>query len=166
MASQLRNPLIAIISTIIIAIIVIYSAGIFSVTPTTEGLTIASLTLENDTIKMGTNTTLTVEIENTAEQTLSFELHLEYTNKDFKFYDQLTGDRLEDITIIDPANYTITHPTKGALDRKTTIPILVNGPTPKGSSETFSIWVKVYLIEGNALTLSDVELILLTVTYS
>ena len=62
MASQLRNPLIIIIIAIIAAVIVISSLGGLE-TPSPEGLSISNLTLENDRIKMGENTTLTVEIE-------------------------------------------------------------------------------------------------------
>ena len=164
MASQLRNPLIIIIIAIIAAVIVISSLGGFE-TPSPEGLTISNLTLEKTRIKMGENTTLTVEIENTADTSKVFELRIMYTAEDFVFYDTLTGQQLTNIKV-NPNNYTLTHPTKGVLDKKTTIPITVQGPQPMGSEEEKLITVLVYSIDDNVASLSDERDILITVTFN
>jgi hypothetical protein len=164
MASQLRNPLIIIIIAIIAAVIVISSLGGFE-TPSPEGLNISNLTLEKDRIKMGENTTLTVEIENTADSSKVFELRIMYTAEDFVFYDTLTGEQLTNIKVY-PNNYTLTHPTKGVLDKKTTIPITVQGPQPMGSEEEKLITVLVYSIDDSVASLSDERVISITVTFN
>ncbi len=164
MASQLRNPLIIIIIAIIAAVIVISSLGGFE-TPSPEGLNISNLILEKDRIKMGENTTLTVEIENTADTSKVFELRITYTAEDFVFYDTLTGEPLTNIKV-NPNNYTLTHPTKGVLDKKTTIPITVQGPQPMGSEEEKLITVLVYSVDNNVASLSDERVISITVTFN
>lgn len=164
MASQLRNPLIIIIIAIIAAVMVISSLGGLE-TPSPEGLNISNLTLEKDRIIMGENTTLTVEIENTADTSKVFELRIMYTAEDFVFYDTLTGEQLTNIKV-NPNNYTLTHPTKGVLDKKTTIPITVQGPQPMGSEEEKLITVLVYSIDDNVASLSDEHVISITVTFN
>ncbi len=164
MASQLRNPLIIIIIAIIAAVIVISSLGGLD-TPSPEGLIISNLNLEEDTIKMGENTTLTVEIENTADTSKVFELRITYTAEDFVFYNALTGEPLTDIQTT-PDNYTLTHPTTGVLDKKTTIPITVQAPQPIGQEEVKTITVLVYSIEYNVAYLSDKRIISITITFS
>jgi DNA-directed RNA polymerase subunit L len=164
MASQLRNPLIIIIIAIIAAVIIISSLGEFEA-PSPEGLNISNLALEKDRIKMGENTTLTVEIENTADTSKVFELRIMYTAEDFVFYNTLTGEQLTDIKV-NPNNYTLTHPTKGVLDKKTTIPITVQGPQPMGSEEEKLITVLVYSIDDNVASLSDERVISITVTFN
>lgn len=164
MASQLRNPLIIIIIAIIAAVMVISSLGGLE-TPSPEGLNISNLTIEKDRIRMGENTTLTVEIENTADTSKVFELRIMYTAEDFVFYDTLTGEQLTNIKV-NPNNYTLTHPTKGVLDKKTTIPITVQGPQPMGSEEEKLITVLVYSIDDNVASLSDEHVISITVTFN
>ena len=164
MASQLRNPLIIIIIAIIAAVIVISSLGGLE-TPSPTGLVISNLTLETDRIKMGENTTLTVEIENTADTSKVFELRIMYTAEDFIFYNTLTGEQLTNIQT-NPSNFTLTHPTKGVLDKKTTIPITVQGPQPIGSEDVKEITVLVYSIEDNVAYLSATRVISVTVTFN
>jgi hypothetical protein len=158
----LKRPLI-LIAIVVIAVIAILSAsGIFSGEP--EGLVLSPIT-ELESIKMGENTTLTVKIENKAAQPIIFELHLVYTNENMTFYDAITGERLQNITM-NPTNFSLIHPDGGPIDIDTTIPILISGPKPKGSSETFRIFVELYSIEDQNLVLRDRKSVQLTVTNS
>ena len=163
MAFLLKRPLILIVIVVIAVVAIMSSSGIFSGEP--EGLVLSPIPkLDEPSIKMGENTTLTVKIENKAAQPISFELHLVYTNENMTFYHHL-GDQLQDITV-NPTNFSLTHPSGGPIDIDLTIPILISGPKPKGSSETFQIFVELYSIEDQNLVLRDRKSVQLTVTIS
>jgi len=167
MAFLLRKPFIIVIVIIIAAVLVISFSGIFSTK--TEGLTLSpDPSLKRGSIKMGENTTLTVVIENKAPQSKTFELHIIYSGN-LTFYDGITNKPLTEVEVSKyDTYYNLTYPTKGTLDTKgsTSIPILVKGLEPIGQSQTHTIFVEVFSIDGYKKTLADKKPVQLAVTRS
>lgn len=154
MAFLLRKPFIIIIAVIIASVLIVFFSGILPTKP--AGLTLSpEPTLKKASIKIGENTTLTVVIENKASQSKTFELHIVYSGN-LTFYDGITNKLLTDISKYD-IYYNLTYPTKGTLDVRgsTSIPILVKGLKPIGASQTHTITVEVFSLEGSKNVLAD-----------
>jgi hypothetical protein len=165
MAFLLRRPIIIIIVTAIAVLVLVHFSGILS--PEPRGLFIASAEFtSSDSIRIGENTTLTVELNNWADQPATFELHIVYTGN-LTFYDGITKEQLLDISQND-IYYNLTYPTKGILDMQgsTSIPIVTEGRDPIGESQTFTLFVEVYYLEGLDWEFADQTSVQLTVTLS
>ena len=158
---SLKNPFIIICATISFAVLFIVNPGNTASPPQTFELEAAFSLPE---ILVGENSTLITRITNHAPTPTAFVLHITYTNRDFQFYDPLTGAHLDNIKVHDQS-YTLIHPTSGILDRSTTIPITIVGPTPKGASETFRITVKIFTLQDSEQIEADQEAVMLTVNY-
>jgi hypothetical protein len=167
MAFLLRRPiiLIFIIVTAIAVLVVVHFSGILS--PEPRGLLIASAGFTgSNSIRLGENTTLTVVLNNWADQPATFELHIIYTGN-LTFYDGITKERLLDITQ-HGSFYNLTYPTKGILDMQgsTSIPIVLEGREPIGASQTFTLFVEAYYLDGLEWEFADEAAVQLTVTLS
>jgi hypothetical protein len=161
MGISLKNPFVMICATISFAVLFIVNPGI---NPPPQNFDLeASFSLPE--IVMGDNSTLVTKITNHAPTPSAFILHISYTNRDFQFYDPLTGAHLNNVKAHDQS-YTLIHPTGGILDRSTIIPITIIGPSPKGASETFRIIVKIYTLQDSEKIEVDHEEVMLTVSYS
>jgi hypothetical protein len=158
---SLKNPFIIICAAISFAVLFIANPG-STASPQTFELEAAFSMPE---ILMGENSTLITRITNHAPTPSVFILHITYTNRDFQFYDPLTGAHLDNIKVHDQS-FTLIHPTSGILDRSTTIPIMIVGPTPKGASETFRITVKILTLQDSEQIEVDQEAVMLTVNYA
>lgn len=158
---SLRNPFIIICATISFAVLFLANTG--STAPSQIFELEAAFTLPE--ILMGENSTLITRITNHAPTPSVFILHVTYTNQDFQFYDPLTGNHLDNIKG-NEQSYTLIHPTGGILDRSTTIPITIVGPTPKGESETFRITIKILTLQDSEQIVVNEEAVMLTVNYA
>jgi hypothetical protein len=158
---SLKNPFIIICATISFAVLFVANPGSTAPSQTFE----LEAAFSVPEILMGENSTLITKITNHAPTPSVFILHIIYTNQNFQFYDPLTGDRLDNIKAHDQS-YTLIHPTGGILDRSTTIPITIVGPTPKGASETFRITVKIFTLQDSEQIEVDQEAVMLTVNYA
>ena len=158
---SLKNPFLIICATISFAVLFIANPG-STASPQTFELEAAFSLPE---IQMGENSTLITRITNHAPTPSPFILHITYTNRDFQFYDPLTGAHLNNIKA-HAQSFTLIHPTGGILDRSTTIPILIRGPTPKGASETFRLNVTIYTLQDSEEIKVDQETVMLTVNYT
>jgi hypothetical protein len=161
MGISIKNPFVMICATISFAVLLIVNPGI-NPPPQTFELEVSFSLPE---IVMGDNSTLVTKITNHAPTPSAFILHLIYTNRDFQFYDPLTGVHLNNVKTQDQS-YTLIHPTGGILDRSTIIPITIIGPSPKGASETFRIIVKIYTLQDSEKIEVDHEAVMLTVNYA
>ncbi len=165
MAFLLRRPFIIIIVTAIAVLVLVHFSGILS--PEPRGLVIASAVFTgSDSIRLGENTTLTVVLNNWADQPATFELHVVYTGN-LTFYDGITKERLQDISQHD-IYYNLTYPTRGTLDMQgsTSIPIVMEGREPIGESQTFTLFVEAFLRKGLEWEYADQAKVQLTVTLS
>jgi hypothetical protein len=163
MAFLLRRPVIIIIVTVIAVLVLVHFSGILS--PEPRGLFIESAEFTgSDSIRIDENTTLTVVLNNWAVQPATFELHIVYTGN-LTFYDGKTKELLLDISQHD-IYYNLTYPTKGTLDMQgsTSIPIVTEGREPIGESQTFTIFVEVFYLEGLDRKFADQATVQLTVT--
>ncbi len=158
---SLKNPFIIIFATISFAVLFIVNPGTTSPAQTFE----LEASFTQSEILMGENSTLITKITNHAPTPSTFVLHIIYTNRDFQFYDPLTGAHLSNVKSYDQS-YTLIHPTSGILDKSTTIPITIIGPTPKGESETFRIIVKIFTLQDSEKIEVDQEAVMLTVNYT
>ena len=158
---SLKNPFIIICATISFSVLFIANPG--STAPPQTFELEAAFSLPE--ILMGENSTLITKITNHAPTPSPFILHITYTNQDFQFHDPLTGAHLDNIKAHDQI-FTLIHPTGGILDRSTTIPITIVGPTPKGASETFQITVKIFTVQDTEQIEVDQEAVMLTVNYA
>lgn len=157
---SLKNPFIIICAAISFAVLFIANPGITAPSQTFE----LEAAFSQPEILMGENSTLITKITNHAPTPSAFILHITYTNHNFQFYDPLTGAHLDNVKTHDQS-YTLIHPTGGILDRSTTIPITIVGPTPKGESETFRITVKIYTLQDSEKIEVDQKAVMLTVNY-
>ena len=165
MAFLLRKSVLIIIITAIAAVVLIAYSGLFA--PESRELVISSATfIEQDTIKLGENTTLMIILKNWSPQPKTFELHLIYSGT-LTFYDGITKTALHDIS--QHGTYAnLTYPTTGTLDTQgsTKIRVLVEGLDPIGEAQTYTIFVEVFSIEGSDRALADATSVQLTVTRS
>ena len=165
MAFLLRRPLIIIIVTVIAAILLLSFSGFFSTEPLELFIASAEFTGSNS-IMVGENTTLTVVLKNWADQPKTFELHIIFSGN-LSFYDGITKERLLDISQ-HGIYYNLTYPTRGTLDMQgsTSIPIVTEGREPIGESQTYTLFVEVFFLEGLDRKFADQTAIQLTVTRS
>lgn len=163
MAFLLRKSVIIIIVAAVAAILLISYSGLFS-TESRELVISSANFIERDTIKIGENTTLMVVLRNWAPQPKTFELHLIYSGN-LTFYDGITKALLQNIAQ-HGTYYNVTYPTKGTLDTQgsTSIPILAEGREPIGESQTYTIFVEVFSMDGSERDLADDTSVQLTVT--
>jgi len=165
MAFLLRRPIIIIIVAAIAVLVLVNFSGILS--PEPRGLFIASAEFTgSNSIRLGENTTLTVVLNNWADQPATFELRIVYTGN-LIFYDGITKERLLDISQ-HGIYYNLTYPTKGTLDMQgsTSIPIVMEGREPIGESQTFTLFVEAFLLDGLDWEFADQTKVQLTVTLS
>ncbi len=165
MAFLLRKSVLIIIIVAVAAVVLVAYSGLFA--PEPRELVIASATFtERNTIKIGENTTLRIDLKNWAPQPQTFELHLIYSGN-LTFYDGITKAVLHNIS--QHGTYAnVTYPTMGTLDPQgsTSIPILAEGLDPIGESQTYTLFVEVFSIEGSERVLADSTSVQLTVTRS
>jgi hypothetical protein len=165
MAFLLRRSVIIIIVAAIAVLVLVSFSGILSTEPL--GLFIASAEFTgSNSIRVGENTTLTVVLKNWADQPKTFELHIIFSGN-LSFYDGITKEGLLDISQHD-IYYNLTYPTRGTLDMQgsTSIPIVTEGREPIGGSQTYTLFVEVFFLEGLDRKFADQTTIQLTVTRS
>ena len=164
MTFLLRRPGIFLLVPVVAAVLVlVYVSGVL--TPVPRGLVIASVSFTSSAaITLGENTTLTVVLNNWADQPQTFELHIVFSGN-LTFYDGITKAHLTEITQRG-IYYNLTYPVRGTLDMhgSTSIPIVVEGRDPIGQSQTYTLFVELYAREGSRWKPVDQTAVQLTVT--
>ncbi|MFH0897763.1 MAG: hypothetical protein V1850_06950 [Candidatus Bathyarchaeota archaeon] len=160
MAFLIRRPFVYIIIGIVALVLVIQFSGILNPKPTIAITT----SLSASSIKMNTNATLTVVIENKGSKQYSVEYHIvgTFASDQLQFYDKITSVVLTPSTTGN--NYTINYssPRKMNTGEQWTISVYVKGLNPKATAYAYTIYLEAWA-DG---ALADRKIVQLTVTQS
>lgn len=151
MSFLLRRPFIFIVIGVIVIVMVVAFTGVLTPKPSLPEF--SSTTLQQPSITMGQNTTLTITIQNKAQGPKAVQLRIVYSSPQLQFYDKTNKTlSLSSSAVYNSVNYTVTYPKTTVMlpNEQWILSIWIKGLDPGTTSYTYTIYLELY--SDNALS--------------